>query len=359
MRQLNHEQYILRCLELAQKGKGYVSPNPMVGAVLVHDGRIIGEGWHQQFGQAHAEVNCLDSVSDADKTLIPDSTMYVSLEPCAHLGKTPPCAERLVTEQVKQVIVCNGDPFAKVSGKGMEILNTAGINTSIGLLEDKGLWVNRRFFCYHQQQRPYIILKWAQTKDGYIAPPDRSRTQISNKAAGQLVHKWRTEEDAIMVGYQTALHDDPQLTTRLWQGKNPLRIVVDKDQNLPNTGKIFDTHATTWILNRKNNAINDNLHYIQLDFERDIIPQLLKRLYQAGIQSLIVEGGAALLNSFIKANIWDEARVFTAEHLLNEGIKAPVLQNANHVLQASVSTDELNVYVHQNSSYPYVAGCEL
>lgn len=331
----------------------------MVGAVLVHEGRIIGEGWHEEYGQAHAEVNCLESVQEADKHLIPESTMYVSLEPCAHHGNTPPCAERLVKERVKEVIVCNGDPYAKVSGKGMAILDKAGIDTTTGILEDKGLWVNRRFFCFHQQQRPYIILKWAQTKDGYIAPPDRSRTQITNKASSQLVHKWRTEEDAIMVGYQTALHDDPQLTTRLWQGNNPLRIVVDKDQNLPPAGKVFDTHAETWILNRKDSAAKGNLHYIQLDFEQDIIPQLLQQLHEAGKQSLIVEGGAALLNSFIQAGLWDEARVFTANHLLNDGIKSPTLRDANHVLQTSVSTDELNVYVRQGSGYPYAEGCEL
>lgn len=327
--------------------------------MLVHNGRIIAEGWHKLYGQAHAEVNCLESVSNADKALIPESTMYVSLEPCAHHGKTPPCAKRLVAEKVKQVIVCNGDPFAKVSGKGMEILSNAGIDNTTGILEDKGLWVNRRFFCYHQQQRPYIVLKWAQTKDGYIAPPDRSRTQISNKASSQLVHKWRTEEDAIMVGYQTALHDDPQLTTRLWQGNNPLRIVVDKDLNLPTTAKIFDTHAETWILNRKQETVTGNLHYVQPDFEESIIPQLLKKLHEAGKQSLIVEGGAALLNSFIQAGLWDEARIFTAKHLLNEGIKAPALQQANHVLQSGVSTDELNLYVRQGSRYPYVPGCEL
>lgn len=331
----------------------------MVGALLVHEGRIIGEGWHKEYGQAHAEVNCLESVQEEDRQLILESTIYVSLEPCAHHGNTPPCAERLVQEQVKEVIVCNGDPYAKVAGKGMETLNKAGIANTTGVLEDKGLWVNRRFFCYHQQQRPYIILKWAQTKDGYIAPPDRSRTQISNKASSQLVHKWRTEEDAIMVGYQTALHDDPQLTTRLWQGNNPLRIVVDKDLNLPPTGKIFDTHADTWVLNRKDDSVKGNLHYIQLDFEQDIIPQLLKALHEAGKQSLIVEGGAALLTSFIQAGLWDETRVFTANHLLNDGIKAPALRNANHALQTSVSTDELNVYVRRGSSYPYVAGCEL
>jgi len=199
----------------------------MVGAVLVYEGRVIGEGWHRQYGQAHAEVNCLESVAEEDKHLIPQSTMYVSLEPCAHYGKTPPCANRLVQEGIKKVVICNTDPFAQVDGKGITILKDSSAEVITGVQADAGRWLNMRFFCMQEQQRPYIILKWAQTADGFIAPADGSRLQISNQQSSQLVHKWRTEEDAIMVGYNTAVNDNPQLTARLWQGKNPLRIALD------------------------------------------------------------------------------------------------------------------------------------
>ncbi|MBZ0099323.1 MAG: bifunctional diaminohydroxyphosphoribosylaminopyrimidine deaminase/5-amino-6-(5-phosphoribosylamino)uracil reductase RibD, partial [Taibaiella sp.] len=195
---MTHELYIRRCFELSLRGKGRVSPNPMVGAVLVHNGRIIGEGWHKEYGGPHAEINCLASVAEEDKHLIPQSTMYVSLEPCAHHGKTPPCADRLVQERVKEVIICNTDPHDKVAGKGIEILRKAGIAVTTGVLEREGRWLSRRFFCTMEQKRPYVILKWAQTADGFFAPLDRSRYQITTQDSMQLLHKWRTEEDAIM-----------------------------------------------------------------------------------------------------------------------------------------------------------------
>lgn len=356
---MNHKQHIQQCLELAQKGKGRVSHNPMVGAVLVHNERIIGQGWHERYGHAHAEVNCLSAVADADKALIPESTMYVSLEPCAHHGKTPPCAERIVAEGIKHVVICNTDPHDKVAGKGIQILKDAGIEVTTDTLADAGRWVNRRFFCFHEQKRPYIILKWAQTQDGFIAPADKSRFAITNTKSNRLVHKWRTEEDAIIVGFNTACNDDPQLTARLWDGENPLRIVIDKNLALTKNYKIFNQDAETWILNNSKNTIEDNIHYIQMDFSKDIRPQLLQNLYEDGIQSLIVEGGAVLLNSFIQAGVWDEARVFIGNKLIVSGVSAPELNNATHVKQMMQDADQLNIYVHSGSHYPYVKGCEL
>lgn len=329
----------------------------MVGALLVHDSRVIGEGWHRQYGQAHAEVNCLANVVEEDKHLIPNSTMYVSLEPCAHYGKTPPCANRLVAEGIKKVVICNTDPFAQVDGKGITILKESGAEVIAGVLDDAGRWVNRRFFCMHQLQRPYIILKWAQTADGFIAPADGSRLQISNPQSSQLVHKWRTEEDAIMVGYNTAVNDNPQLTARLWEGKNPLRIVLDKNLQLPSSLKLFDTEAETWVLNDMKERAEDNVSYIQLDFSMNIIPQLLQRLHKTGKQSLIVEGGAVLLQSFIDAGLWDEARVFTADKKLQQGIAAPALSNAVETIE--VGNDSLQLYVNPASKYPYVKGYDL
>lgn len=356
---MDHELYIKRCLELAALAKGYVAPNPMVGAVLVHNGRIIGEGWHKHYGQAHAEVNCFESVTDADKHLVPESTMYVSLEPCAHHGKTPPCAWRIVYENVKNVIICNIDPFEKVGGKGIEILTQHHIHSQAGILNAAGLWLNRRFYCFHQQKRPYIILKWAQSANGFIAPADKSRLQLSNKHSKQILHQWRTEESAIMVGYNTALNDDPQLTARLAEGPQPLRIVLDRKLQLPKSLKIFDTAATTWIVNEEKEERQGNVHYIQLDFYKDILPQLMEKLHAAGKLSLIVEGGASLLDSFIEKGLWDEARIFKTPVTIAEGIAAPLLPHSNLSLQTPLGTDMLEMYVNDRSEYPYVKGMSL
>ncbi|MCB9065890.1 MAG: bifunctional diaminohydroxyphosphoribosylaminopyrimidine deaminase/5-amino-6-(5-phosphoribosylamino)uracil reductase RibD [Chitinophagales bacterium] len=356
---MNHEQYIRRCLELAERGKGYVSPNPMVGAVLVHNDVVIGEGWHKEYGGPHAEVNCLKSVSPEHKHLITDSTMYVSLEPCAHHGKTPPCATRVVNEQVKRVVICNVDPFEQVAGKGIEILNNANIETTTGVLDDAGKWVNRRFFCYNEYKRPYIILKWAQTQDGFIAPLNRERFQITNKQSTQLIHKWRTEEDAIMVGYNTAIHDNPELTAREWLGNNPLRIVLDKELKLSNDMKLFNNAAETWVLNKQQNDTVNNVSFVQMDFDKGVVHEVLAELYNARKQSLIVEGGAVLLQSFIDAGLWDEARVFTGDVILKEGIDAPVLANHTHAFDKAIAGDKLDVYINKESKYPYVDGWGL
>lgn len=355
------ELYIKRCLELAQRGKGAVAPNPMVGAVLVHDGRVIGEGWHRQFGGPHAEVNCLADVKEEDRALIADSTMYVSLEPCAHFGKTPPCAKRLAEERVKKVVLCNIDPFPKVQGGGVKILSEAGIPSEQGVMAVEGAWVNRRFFCFHEQKRPYIILKWAESPNGFFAPEDRSRFQMTGKASKQLVHKWRAEESSIMVGYNTALNDDPELTARMWDGPQPLRIVVDRKLQLPETLKVFDGNVATWVLNERESKVSeDGVSYIQLDFGKDIIPQLLQKLYDANIISLFVEGGSTLLQSFINAGLWDEARVFTAENVsIERGISVPQLNNGEEQFSTEVGGDTFKFYLNKDNPYKYPQGWEL
>lgn len=351
--------YMQRCLELAQRAKGHTAPNPMVGAVLVHNGLIISEGWHHHYGADHAEVNCLNNVTEKDKNLLPECTMYVNLEPCAHYGITPPCAVRLVTDKIKKVVIANTDPFEKVKGAGIEILKAGGVDVETGILEKEGLWVNRRFFCLHSQQRPYIILKWAQTREGFIAPADGSRKQITNEYSTRLVHKWRTEEGAIMVGYRTALNDNPQLTARQWMGKHPLRIALDRKLQLPTTHHLFDETAATWIINEQCETQQGNIHSVQLSFGDRLLTQLLHRLHEGKILSVMVEGGAALLNSFISQGLWDEARVFTGDVTINDGIAAPLLNNAVHAFATLIGTDMLQVSVNKNSPYAYVKGMEL
>jgi diaminohydroxyphosphoribosylaminopyrimidine deaminase / 5-amino-6-(5-phosphoribosylamino)uracil reductase len=356
---LSGDWYMNLCLGLAQRAKGHTAPNPMVGAVLVHNDRVIGEGWHHYYGADHAEVNCLKNIAEANKHLIPESTMYVNLEPCAHQGITPPCADRLVHEKVKKVIIANTDPFEKVSGKGVAILNQGGIDVETGLLRKEGLWLNRRFFCFHERKRPYIILKWAQTQDGFIAPADRRRFQITGSESLQLVHKWRTEEAAIMVGATTALNDNPQLTARLYKGKQPLRIVLDRDLHLPLSHHIFDNTAATWIVNQQREILNGNVHSVQLPFDETLLTSLLHRLYDARILSLIVEGGAHLLSSFITKGLWDEARIFTSNVSLQHGLPSPKLIDETEVSTSAVGSDRLQVFVNKNSNYPYVPGMEL
>ena len=353
------EHYIKLCLDLAQRAKGHTAPNPMVGAVLVHNERVIGEGWHHYYGADHAEVNCLKNVAATDKYLIPESTMFVNLEPCAHYGITPPCANRLVQEKVKRVVIANNDPFEQVNGRGIDILNDGGISVGTGVLEKEGLWVNRRFFCFHKQKRPYIILKWAQTKKGYIAPADRSRLQITNTESQKLVHKWRTEEAAIMVGTTTALMDNPQLTSRLYEGRQPLRIVLDRSLKLPATYHLLDGAAPTWIINEQKEILHGNVHSVKLLFDDRLLPSLLHKLYEAKILSVIVEGGATLLNSFISAGLWDEARIFTGDIFLGDGIQAPVLIGETAGFTSGIGSDQLQVFVNKMSDYPYVNGMEL
>ena len=345
-----------RCLQLAALGMGKVSPNPMVGAILVHDNKIIGDGYHQVYGEAHAEVNCIASVKEQDQQLIPQSTLYVSLEPCAHFGKTPPCADLIIKNKIPQVIVGCRDPFVQVNGKGIEKLKNAGTEVVVGVLEKECKELNKRFFLFHTEHRPYVILKWAQTSDNKIVNEDYSRVLISNQYTNRLVHKWRSEEMAILVGTNTALFDDPELTTRLWPGNNPIRIVVDMHLRLPKSLKLFDGNIPRIVFNLHQNTLpfekisatdmkDIGVAYYQVTEDVSLVHQMLNALYRMNIQSLMVEGGAQLLQSFFDEGIWDEARVITNEQLIvNSGLPAPILKDHKLTGTENIATDTIRTY---------------
>ncbi|MBC6365466.1 bifunctional diaminohydroxyphosphoribosylaminopyrimidine deaminase/5-amino-6-(5-phosphoribosylamino)uracil reductase RibD [Algoriphagus sp. AK58] len=338
---MSHIPYIRRALELAEWGRGHVSPNPMVGCVIVHDHKIIGEGWHREYGGPHAEVNAVNSVENQD--LLSESTVYVTLEPCAHWGKTPPCANLLVEKKVKKVVIAASDSNPLVGGRGIEILKNAGIDVEIGILEREARWQNRRFFTQIEKQRPYVILKWAQTQDGYVARENFDSKWISNSQSRQLVHKWRAEEDAILVGKNTAAYDNPRLDVRDWVGKNPIRVVLDSKLELSGDLNLFDQSVPTLIFNTVTAKTKENLEWICLP---KITPEtVLKELYSRKSQSLIVEGGSQVLSQFIESGLWDEARVFTASTRFDRGISAPILnQNPSETL--TIGTDRLDIYYH-------------
>ena len=334
-----------RCLELAAIGVGKVFPNPVVGAVLVHGDRIIGEGYHAVYGQAHAEVNCFDSVAESDRALIAESTLYVSLEPCAHYGKTPPCADRIIRERIPRVVIGALDPFPLVDGKGLSKLQKAGIETITGILEDQCRELNKRFYCFHTKHRPYITLKWAETGDRYIANDDYSRLFISNKYTQQLVHRWRSEEASILVGTNTALFDDPQLTNREWTGRNPVRLIIDTTLRLPSSLKVFDGSVPAIIFNYLRHEEEGAVQYYQVGQDADLIDQVMNALVQKQVVSVLVEGGTKLLQSFIDKDLWDEARVISNKSMrVGAGLKAPELANAQLVDTMHIEGDELNYY---------------
>lgn len=341
------EKYMLRALQLAETGRGQVSPNPMVGCVIVHNDRIIGEGWHQKYGDWHAEVNAVNSVKD--QSVLAESTVYVTLEPCSHFGKTPPCADLLVKHQVKKVVICNDDPFPLVAGKGIEKLRNAGIEVEKGLLAAKGRELNARFFTYVEKKRPYIILKWAETADGFIAGDNYAPVKISNALSHKLAHKWRSEEDAIMVGTNTARYDNPRLNVREWQGaKNPIRIVVDRQLQLDQSLHLFDNTQETWIINAITDKSADKNTYIRVAFDESFIENILHELYKRKVQSVFVEGGTKLLQSFIEANLFDEIRVFRSTSQLFSGIAAPIMpKNIALSEKQNLLGDELSIYKHR------------
>ena len=352
----SQEVYMHRCLQLAQLAIGHVAPNPMVGAVLVHQERIIGEGYHRQYGHPHAEVNCIASVKKTDQKFIEHSTLYVSLEPCAHFGKTPPCADFIIENKIPKVVIGCQDPFARVNGRGIEKLNAAGVQVETGILETECKGLNKRFFKYHTHHRPYVILKWAQSLDGKVANEDHSRVYISNEFTNRIVHKWRGEEMAIAVGTNTALFDDPELTTRLWPGNNPVRIVIDMDLRLPKSLKLFNSPTPTIVFNTKqHNLPLDKLSteqlkeigvaYYQVTEDVSLVHQMLNALYSMGIQSVLVEGGPYLLQSFIDEGSWDEARILCNEKLtISAGLPAPVLKNQQLVHCEQLFTDVIRTY---------------
>lgn len=339
----NSSQFMKRALYLARLGAGKVAPNPMVGCVIVHEGKIIGEGFHQKYGEAHAEVNAINSV--IDKSLLSSSTVYVTLEPCAHFGKTPPCADLLVKHQVKKVVICNVDSNPLVGGKGIEKLKNVGIEVETGLLAVEGRELNKRFFTYIEKKRPYIILKWAQTADGFIAKANFDAIQISGALSRRFVHKMRSEESAIMVGTNTARFDNPSLNTRFWTGKNPMRVVIDKHLSLlPNT-KILDDSQPTICYNLLEDKVLDNTTYVKLNPSSAFVEQIIVHLYQKNIQSILIEGGTILLQHFIEAGLWDEAIVLSSSTLLEAGIKAPNIAGNKQIVEM-LGQDEVQVIYH-------------
>ncbi|HQW92283.1 MAG TPA: bifunctional diaminohydroxyphosphoribosylaminopyrimidine deaminase/5-amino-6-(5-phosphoribosylamino)uracil reductase RibD [Ferruginibacter sp.] len=343
-----HELYMQRCLQLAILGAGNTAPNPMVGAVLVHAGKIIGEGYHQQYGGPHAEVNCINSVADADKDLIEKSTLYVSLEPCSHFGKTPPCTDLVIANKIPEVVIGCRDSFAAVDGKGIERLMAAGIQVNVGILEKECRELNKRFFAFHEKHRPYIILKWAQSSDGKIAARGADRIFISNEITNRLVHQWRTEEAAILVGTNTVLLDDPALTARLWPGKDPVRLVIDKELKLPVHLKLFDGSVKTIVFNYIKQSATENLVYHRLNKEEGIPVQILSALYNMQLQSVMVEGGSKLLQSLIDEGFWDEARVITnSAMVIGEGLDAPVLKNEMELSEQKIENDVISYFTRK------------
>lgn len=319
------EKYIRRCIQLARNGMCNAAPNPMVGAVIVHNDRIIGEGYHARCGEGHAEVNAIRSVKD--ESLLQESTIYVSLEPCSHYGKTPPCADLIIRKGIPRVVVGCVDPFSLVSGRGIQKLKDAGIDVKVGVLEAECRQLIKRFVTFNTQQRPYITLKWAESADGFI---DINREEgqpvvLSTPITSMYVHKQRAEHHAILVGRKTALLDNPSLTTRNWYGKNPVRLVIDKELTLPTSLKLFDGSAPTWIFTAQDKASTSQVIYFKLDFSRSILPQILQKLYENKLQALLVEGGSQLLQSFIDEGLWDEIYTEHSTKVLENGVKGPVI----------------------------------
>lgn len=315
--------YMHRALQLAKLGLGSTSINPMVGCVIVYNNSIIGEGWHQQYGKEHAEVNAINSV--VDKSLLTEAVVYVNLEPCSYYGKTPACSDLLIKSKVKKVVIACLDPNPKVAGKGVNALKEAGIDVQVGMVEQESIELNKRFFINQKLNRPYIILKWAATNDGFIARKNYDSKWISNEYSRQRVHQWRAEEDAILVGKNTAKHDNPSLTVRDWHGNNPTRIVLDRNLELNPELNLFNNEAKTLVYNYKENKTANGIDFIKLN-ANNFLMLLVEDLYRRNIGSIIIEGGSQVLSSFIKIGLWDEARIFTSTKEFKEGINAPILK---------------------------------
>ncbi len=337
-----HEKYIKRCIELSKNGLGTTYPNPLVGSVIVYNNKIIGEGWHQKAGEPHAEVNAIHSVKD--KSLLSKATIYVSLEPCSHFGKTPPCCDLIIANNIPNVVIGTIDPFAKVAGNGIKKLLEAKKNVTIGILEDECNELNKRFFTFHTKKRPYIILKWAESQDGFIAPLAKAKKApvwITNEFSRQLVHKWRSEEQAILVGTNTVLEDNPTLTVRDWTGNNPIRIVLDQKNRIPKESPIFDTQANTLLISKDT-----------INFKNAIASEIADFLFKNEIQSVIIEGGRQTLQTFIDADIWDEARVFKGITTFKNGTSAPEIRAIN-TKKEQLLEDELITFLNYDYNHHF------
>lgn len=321
------EMYMERCLQLAELGIGNVAPNPLVGAIIVYKGMIVSEGFHQKYGQAHAEPNAIKAV--VDQSIFPESTLYVNLEPCSHYGKTPPCANLIVSKKFKKVVIGTLDPNPKVAGRGVEILRNAGVKVVVGVLQDKCGELNKRFFTFHEMKRPFVLLKWAQTTDGFIDHKRMSSDQkpllISNTITGQLTHKMRSENQSILVSTNTVVLDNPSLTVRNWSGKSPIRLVLDRTLRIPRSYEIYSNKIRTIIFTEKN-EINEKVEYKNIKFGDESIKNILQIIYDENIHSILVEGGAKLLNSFIESGWWDEANIEISPITIGDGVKAPCLK---------------------------------
>ena len=365
-----HEKYIRRCIEIGKNGLGTTAPNPMVGCVIVYKEQIIGEGYTSEYGGNHAEVNALNSVQD--KSLLKESTLYVTLEPCSHYGKTPPCADAIIGHQIPTVVIGTMDTHSKVAGKGIEKLKDSGCTVLVGILEDECKVHHKRFFTFHNKNRPYIILKWAETSDGFIAPMSKDAQKpvwITNEISRQLVHKWRAEEQAILVGTNTVIEDNPSLTVRDWTGKNPIRVIIDKDMKLLKDYSVFDNSTETLFISSAENVIKTKrksrvwepdtenpkieaaysddwyLDFIDWNLEDKIASQICKLLHKRQINSVIIEGGAKTLQTFIDENLWDEARVFEGNLKFEKGIKAPTF-SGRLIGSQNIFEDRLTIYTN-------------
>lgn len=345
-----------RCIQLAKNGLGTTYPNPMVGCVIVHNDKIIGEGWHYKAGQPHAEVNAIASVC-ADPEILKEATLYVSLEPCSHFGKTPPCSDLIISKGIKKVVIGSNDPNPKVAGRGIKKLQDAGCEVISGVLQEDCNQLNKRFFTFHTKKRPFIVLKWAQTVDGFIAPKNETRTEtkpvwITNEFTRQMVHKMRAEEMAILVGTTTVLQDNPSLTVRDWAGNNPIRVIIDRELKIPSQSSVMNESVKTLIITGENSLDQKisatNIHYIKIDFSKEIASQICDALFENQVQSLIVEGGSKTLQTFIDANLWDEAVVFIGNTQFGEGISAPIFKG-NLVSETTIKTDRVQQYKNLKS----------
>lgn len=355
-----HEKYIKRCIEIGKNGLGSTAPNPMVGCVIVHDQTIIGEGYTSPYGGAHAEVNAINNVKD--QSLLSKATLYVTLEPCSHFGKTPPCADAIINYKIPKVVIGTMDTHVNVAGKGIEKLKASGCEVTVGVVEEEVKEHHKRFFTFHNKKRPYILLKWAETADGFIAPSSKDEQKpvwITNELSRQLVHKWRAEEQAILVGTNTVIEDNPSLTTRDWHGKNPIRVVLDKNSRLPNEIAVFDNQVKTIVISEKigdrktltqtdHPKLNHpcvNQEILNWDLTGKIAEQVCTILFNHDINSIIIEGGRQTLQTFIDENLWDEARVFIGDSNFIKGTRAPRLIG-KLISEEKINNDTLKIYTN-------------
>ena len=338
-----------RCIDLASKGIGMTSPNPMVGAIIVSNNKIIGEGYHKSYGEVHAEVQAINSVKN--KGLLKGSTLYVNLEPCNHFGKTPPCTDLIIKKEISKVVIGTYDPNPKVSGKGINKLIKNKVEVKVNVLEDECNNLNKRFFCFQRKKRPYIILKWAESRDGYIAPHNKKKGEIywiSSLESRKLSHKWRSEEDSIAVGINTIISDNPKLTNRHYKGKSAIPIIIDPNNKINNDSKILKKHKKVFhFIDKKNTKAKD--FSIKINFKKSI-KSILDILYKKNINSILVEGGTKTISEFINSNLWDEARVFKSNKNIKAGIKAPNFSNRNRIMKQKISGDILSYYINSSEN---------